>query len=217
MSALSRSPLTVPTHSFVPVAAAAAALLYPHAEVVLHDRASDRIVAIWNAFSARRAGDPSQLGENHTAYSADSVLGPYEKTGTTGTRLKSVTAVLPALHPGDPPVGLLCINIDVTYMADAARVLAEFVAPGQDRPPALFAQDWREATRSVLQNWLADRGLSASALSRAERIQLVRVLDERGLFEAKRAAEHVGALIGVSRATVYTYLAEVRRAKAQSD
>lgn len=42
-----------------PSAAAISALLYPHAEVVLHDLASGRVAAIWNAFSGRTAGTDS--------------------------------------------------------------------------------------------------------------------------------------------------------------
>ncbi len=39
-----------------PIAQAIAALLHPHAEVVIHDLRSGRIVDIWNAFSHRKAG-----------------------------------------------------------------------------------------------------------------------------------------------------------------
>jgi len=47
-----------------PVAQAIAALLHPHAEVVIHDLRNDRIVEIWNAFSHRQAGDESLLGDD---------------------------------------------------------------------------------------------------------------------------------------------------------
>jgi len=44
-----------------PACAAIAALLHPHAEVVVHELATDTIVAIWNPFSGRTVGDPSLM------------------------------------------------------------------------------------------------------------------------------------------------------------
>ena len=46
-----------------PVCEAIARLLSPHAEVVLHDPATDSVLAIWNPLSKRTVGDPSLLGE----------------------------------------------------------------------------------------------------------------------------------------------------------
>ena len=203
-------PLAAPLSAYVPVAASISALLHPHGEVVLHDLALGRIAAIWNAAPGRRAGDPSLLGDEPADYAGEPVLGPYEKTGTRGERLKSVTAVLPGPAAGDPPIGLLCINLDVTHLDQAARLLAAFVAPRQEPPPALFARDWREAAQSRLHAWLGEHGLAAGSLTRAERVALIGALDADGLFEARRAVEHVGRMIGASRAATYGYLAEAR-------
>lgn len=193
-------------------AAAIAALLHPHGEVVLHDLASGRIAGIWNGFSSRRVGDPSLLDDTAAGFAAQGpVLGPYEKTGIGGSRLKSVTAVLPGA-PGEPPAGLLCINLDVGPLDQAVRLLAAFAAPSIEPPNALFARDWRERINQALHAWLKNQGLALSALGRAEKIALVTALDREGLFETRRAAEHVASLIGASRASVYAYLAAARSA-----
>ena len=77
------------------VAAAAAAittLFHPHVEVVLHDVARDRIVAIWNAFSARKPGDESLLDPDLLVdVTQGQVLGPYEQVDRHGRRLSSVS------------------------------------------------------------------------------------------------------------------------------
>jgi predicted transcriptional regulator YheO len=196
---------------YAPVAAAIAALLHPHGEVVLHDLGSGRIAAIWNAVSERRAQDLSLLEDGAPADAAGPVLGPYIKTGPRGERLKSVTAVLPGADADSAPVGLLCINLDVSQLDKAAQLLSAFIAPLQDPPRALFSGDWREAAQARLHAWLGERGLSARALKRQERIELIAALDAQGLFEAKRAVEHVGEMIGASRAATYGYLTEARR------
>jgi D-arginine utilization repressor len=197
--------------AYIPVAASISALLHPHGEVVLHDLVSGKIAGIWNAMSGRRIGDPSLLDDEAAGYAAAPVLGPYEKTGPGGARLKSVTAVLPGVAAGSPPAGLLCINLDVSQLEKAAELLAAFVTPAaQEQPQALFRRDWREAAQAKLHAWLKVRGLNAKALTRDERIELIAALDADGLFEARRAVEHVAEMIGASRAATYGYLTQAR-------
>jgi D-arginine utilization repressor len=202
--------------AYVPVAAAISALLHPHGEVVLHDLALGKIAGIWNAMSGRRIGDPSLLDEEAADYAAAPVLGPYEKTGPGGAHLKSVTAVLPGAAAGSPPAGLLCINLDVSQLEQAAALLSAFVTPRQEQPQALFRRDWRETAQAKLHAWLKARGLNAQALTREERIELIGALDQDGLFEARRAVEHVAEMIGVSRAAAYGYLTQARAAPKRS-
>jgi predicted transcriptional regulator YheO len=48
-------------------------------------------------------------------------------------------------------------------------------------------------------------------MTKADRIEVLRLLEDRGAFHIKRAAEKVSARLGVSRVTTYGYLDEVRR------
>jgi len=184
-------------------AEAVAALLHPHAEVVLHDLATGRIAGIWNAFSGRTAGMESLVDD---VSGEERMLGPYEKTGGDGRRLKSVTAVL------SDPAGLLCINLDVSQFDAAARLLAAFSGAPAPRPPSLFAGDWREEINTALHGWLRARGLTIPALKRGDRVALIAALDAQGLFLTRNAVDHLAGLIGASRASIYNYLADARRA-----
>ena len=47
-------------------------------------------------------------------------------------------------------------------------------------------------------------------MTRAEKQQLVRYLDERGAFALRRSVESVAETLGVSRFTVYNYLDAAR-------
>jgi predicted transcriptional regulator YheO len=47
-------------------------------------------------------------------------------------------------------------------------------------------------------------------LTRVQRLELVRALDERGLFATRNAAAHAAGSLGVSRTTVYALLKEAR-------
>ena len=198
-----------------PSAAAICALLHPHAEVVLHDLSTGRSAGIWNAFSGRRVGMESLVEDDFADPAGATLLGPYEKTETDGRRLKSVTAVLPG--PDRRATGLLCINMDVSRLDEAVRLLSAFAGTPEPQPASLFSGDWREAMNAALHDWLRERGLSLSALKRADRVVLVAELDRRGLFKTRNAAEHLAGLTGTSRASIYNYLADARRASAEKE
>ncbi|MGQ5717813.1 helix-turn-helix transcriptional regulator [Pseudochrobactrum asaccharolyticum] len=194
-----------------PVAMAFNALLYPHAEIVLHDLANGEIAAIWNSFSGRKSGDLSMLDDDPESYATETILGPYEKAGDNGQKLKSVTAIL--RDTDGNAAALLCINLDVSQIDAAQRMLAAFVSPQQNRPDALFARDPREQISFAFHQWLQKQHLAVSALKKTDKIALISALEESGLFETRYAAEHLAALMGSSRATIYNYLNEIRAHK----
>ena len=54
-------------------------------------------------------------------------------------------------------------------------------------------------------------GAALPSLSREEKQQAIRLLDERGAFTLRRAVEDVADAMGVSRITVYNYLNALHR------
>lgn len=194
----------------LPACEAFATLLAPHAEVVLHDIESDSIVQVWNGFSGRGPGDSSLLDELLSEFAADQfVLGPYGKVTADGRRLTSISA---AVRDGDGKVrGLLCVNIDRSPLDHVLNMLTTMamhdVGP---RPAALFDRDWREQIALTVDEWCTEHRISRSALTRAHRLELVAALDRADLFATRNAAVHAAQALGVSRATVYSLLREVR-------
>jgi predicted transcriptional regulator YheO len=191
-----------------PVAQAIAALLHPHAEVVIHDLRSGRIVDIWNAFSHRQAGDESLLGDDIELHLDRDVFGPYDKANVNGARLKSITAAL--RDDKGKRIGLMCVNMDVSQFDQAIKLLSAFAAPSEPRPEAMFRQDWREHINLVIRAFLEQRRKALKALDRDERIALIAEIDAAGLFAARNAAPHVASAMNVSRATVYSLLNAAR-------
>jgi predicted transcriptional regulator YheO len=198
--------------SFVPVADAIAALLRPHAEVVIHDLASGRIRHIANRLSRREPGDASLTDIDDVITLDQPVIGPYAKTNGDGRSLKSVTAVL--RDGRRKPVGLLCINLDVSMFEALQSVSRDFLrfADTSERPSALFRGDWREEINDVVGQFLVDRGTTLAAMSLAEREAVVATLESRGLFDVRNAAAYITQLLGLSRATLYKTLKVVRQA-----
>ena len=191
------------------VATAVTALLHPHVEAALHDIRTDRVVALWNDGAGRRPGEESLLDPQLLADLPDGhVLGPYEQVDRRGRRLTSVSV---RLQQGRL---LLCLNFDRTALDAVTAVLGAFAAPREEPPAALFHRDWRAHIDTVIDDWCRAAGVSRSALGRDHRRQLVGELEGRGVFDTRRAAEHVAAALDVSRATVYSLRQQVRASAA---
>src|SRR5580658_3256804 len=92
-----------------PVADGLAALFHPHVEVVLHDLATRTVAYIANNLSRRSPGDESGLDEIGFE-AAEAVIGPYEKVGWDGGRLRSVSIV--ARDDSGVAIGVVCVNMD---------------------------------------------------------------------------------------------------------
>ncbi|HVI87952.1 MAG TPA: PAS domain-containing protein [Dongiaceae bacterium] len=195
---------------YFPIAEAVAALLHPHAEVVIHDLASDRIVRIWNAFSKRKPGDASYLGHDPDLLEVADTYGPYEKAHDDGSRLKSVSAVLRS--PAGEKLGFLCINLDLSKLDAAIALLSAFGMPAAAPPEPLFRHDWRERINLEIRAFLQEHGTSLKALDRNDRMALLAGLEAKGLFETRNAAPFVAEVLGISRASVYGLLAAAREA-----
>jgi predicted transcriptional regulator YheO len=184
------------------------ALFAPYAEVAVHDIRRDRLVGIWSPMSDRRIGEPSLLDGLPPMAAAGRVIGPYGKVLPDGRQITSVSVVL-GNSKGEPR-GLLCINFDRSSLDGMIDQLVRFAAPAEDRPAELFDKDWREQISLVVDEECRSRRLRRDRLTRVQRLELVRILDDRGLFATRNAASHAGTALGVSRTTVYALLKEAR-------
>ena len=198
-----------------PVCEAIARLLSPHAEVVLHDPATDSVLAIWNPLSKRTVGDPSLLGEldELTPVGTD-VYGPYPKSLPDGRRLSSVSAVI--RDEEGRPEAVLCVNVDRSAFDAAARILAAFAAPVTAQPAALFAGDWTERLNETVAEFVRDKGTTLDGLSKSDRVELVAELDAAGVFDQRRSVPTVARAVGLSRSAVYQLLALSRKESADA-
>jgi D-arginine utilization repressor len=191
-----------------PIAQGIAAWLQLNAEVVLHDLETDRVVKIWNNFSRRNPGDPSLIAEEIQLEQNQDVYGPYERINWDGRRLKCISSVV--RNTAGERIGLLCLNLDVSSFDMFKTFLETFAATASSAPKALVEHDWREQIHNALSAHLHDINTPLHALTRAQKIEAVRVLDSQHLFATRNATQHVAKILEVSRATVYNWLNEAR-------
>lgn len=196
-----------------PLCQAVAALFHPLVEVTVHDLRRDRVVASWNgggrtgAASAGAASAGTVLAGLAAGVSPGGVLGP-APAALPGGRVGAAVGVVLANSKGLPR-GLLAIIFDRSPLDEAIALLGSFAAPQPPQPPPAVAV-WGEQIGAVVAEESRAAGLRVDRLTRAQRLTLVRALDQRGLFATRHATAHAARALGVSRTTVYDLLKEAR-------
>ncbi|AQS66134.1 transcriptional regulator [Streptomyces pactum] len=202
-----------------PVVDGIAATFGPVCEVVLHDyRQPDRsVVSVAGSVTGRTVGGAmSEIGLRVLARGdeARDELNYVTRTGD-GTLLKSSTMVL--RDSTGAVFGALCVNLDVTAVDRAQALLgalAGCASTSADPPATTFGDDIDAVVDAIVEAHPLRRDRSWAALDRAQRLELFRDLDGRGVFAVRRSVEQVAARLGISRASAYNYLSQARSAAA---
>lgn len=193
----------------LPYAEAFSRLLHPFAEVVVHDLSKDRIEAIYHPLSRREVGDHSYLDQINFGES-ETVIGPYDKTNWDGRPMKSISIVI--RNQSGKAEGFLCVNVDVSAFQTANLLLQSFLKNNMsttEESHHLFKDDLYEKVNLYIQNYCHEHRSSIEFLSREDKKEMIRSLAKDGAFEGKNAANYIGRVLGISRATVYNYLKEI--------
>ena len=113
-------------------------------------------------------------------------------------------------------MGALCINIDTTKISQQIEWLQSLM-PGTEENAAPAEVSQEELTHvSEIVTDLIDKIIGnkdMARLRREEKLELIRFMDQRGIFLLKGAVDQVGSRMGISRVTVYSYIDEVRGKK----
>lgn len=200
---------------YIPVADAITKIFQPHVEVVIHDIESDLIDYIANPYSGRKVGDSSLLGlfeKNLEEFPhGTDVEGPYENAGTKGQRIRSISSALK--DDQGKVIGMMCMNVDFSVMEASLDVLEAFLKPiNVEAPPKiLFQNDWRDNIKLEIRTFIVEHNISLDKIGSMHRKKLIRRLEDKGLFYARKSVEQLATILGISRATAYNDLRQVRK------
>lgn len=188
------------------VAQAINILLHPYGEIVIHDLKTRQVAAIYNNFSKRKVGDESLIEDLENYEELPDVFPVYSKMNWDGRKMKSSTATL--RDKKGKPIGLLCINLDISKWDEVHHFLGEWLgsAGNQNQPEVLFKDDWKEKINAYVSEFLKREEVSLKALSKEKKRELIKALHREGAFKAKNAASYVADVLDLSRATIYNYL-----------
>lgn len=181
--------------------------LFPLAEVVIHNLKTGKIAALYNNFSKRKVGDDSLIEELPDYSKLPDCFEIYEKANWDGRRLKSITATLK--NQAGTPIGLLCINLDLSSFEMMHNFLAVWLNAGQKQPRVLFKEDFKEKINRFISTFLKKEKRAMSSLTKEDKQNLVRLLYKEGAFETKNSSKYIAEVLELSRATIYNYLRNI--------
>ena len=209
--------MTSQLRAYVPLVQGIGELLGPNCEVVLHDLAAmpHSIVAIENGHvTGRRAGDAPTDQMLRSLRNADQT--PDVRLYLTSRDGKLLKSLAVTLRAGDGrPVGVLGVNLDVSELVHAQRALTTLTTLGRAGEGAaeteeVFGGDIRDVLASMITAILNELGKTPATMTREEKMEVVKRLEERGAFLVKRSAEQVAEALDLSRFTIFSYLKEIR-------
>ncbi|MFI5781342.1 transcriptional regulator [Nocardia sp. NPDC051570] len=184
------------------------------AEVVVHDltHLPDSVHAIAGGLTGRDVGAPAtDLLLRHLSSGASANLIDYPTELPQHRRGRSSTIIVRSPADGTP-VAALCLNIDVTELAEAHRLLGALLgatAQPVAGPRETFPRSVGELADRMIAEAVADTGVPVELMKKQHKIQVVARLREQGVFAVKDAIETVAEAIGVTRFTIYNYLNEL--------
>ncbi len=195
------------------VAAALEKLFEPFCEVVIHDFADfeHSIVCLAGNITNRSIGGAATdlLLAKASDGETDEDLYNYLTSLPGGRMMKSCTVFL--RDEDGRARGAFCINFDITAFVTMRNQLGRFIATADHGDIVeTFTDDIEETVQNLIAETLAEIGQGQPLLNRDDKIDLIRRLDEKGVFQVKKMAPFVADQLGVSRATIYNYLREGR-------
>ncbi|SFM14677.1 helix-turn-helix transcriptional regulator [Pelosinus propionicus] len=196
-----------------------------NAEIVLHDLTDNEhsIIAIENSHvTDRTIGAPitmfalNKLKEmEHTDQS--SILN-YKGTSRKGVPLRSSSFIIRDTQ--DRPIGMLCINIDISDYIRAEETLKKlsFIPELHTIKKPLhdlhenFPNSVSDLVSDAIKEVLGDETITPSKrLSIAEKIKIVDHLSKKGLFLVKGAISEVATQLATSEVTIYRYINKISK------
>jgi len=219
-------------HYFTKVSEFFGRVLGPDYEVALHD-ISDRdgaLVAIANShISGRKIGEPvseklKNIIENKEYEDNDFILHEYglapngKVICSSSMFIKDVTGAL---------IGALCINFDDSRYKELSQKVFNLCHPDalvdtnfrfdETRVPAKMSVNTNRfktapegSAYDIITDTLSERSLNPDNMSVKDKLNVLRLLDDKGVFLIKGAVKDAAKIFGCSQATMYRHLSRIK-------
>lgn len=198
------------------IIAGLAKALGSNCELVLHDfsRAEDSIIAIENnTVTGREVGDGLDELSFHLLQHNKNPPDLFNYKGhRNGKTLRSSSILL--RDELNKPFGAVGINIDITALLAAHNVLTNMTMIEELSVEETFERSVLEVLDKYIEGAVKHVGRDPSVMDKADKIKLVKYLDQRDAFLIRYSIDRVTAFLNISRYTLYTYLDEARQDSA---
>ncbi len=204
--------------SYLPMVDFIANVYGKHCEVILHDlrKLENSIIAIRNNHITGR-----NINDTITDFALDLIYKEkYKKdnficnyTGKTDDGRKNIRASTYFIRDDeDNLIGLLCVNVDVTVLINSRKVIDDFIIDGKDveiKEQENFSLSINDHVSSLIIQTLAEFETEPLRMTMEEKKQVVKNLENKGVFMLKGVVNEVARSLKVSEQTVYRYLKEL--------
>ena len=206
--------------SYLPMVDFIANVYGKNCEVILHDlrKLENSIIAIRNNQVTGR-----NVNDTITDFALDIISQEKYKnenficnyTGKTNDGGKDIRASTYFIRDEEGDlIGMLCINIEVTALINARRVIDDFILDGERveiKEQENFSLSINDHVSSLIIQTLAEFETAPLRMTMEEKKQVVKNLESKGVFLLKGVVNEVAKSLKVSEQTVYRYIKELEK------
>lgn len=207
---------------YIPLVEFMGAICGRNYEIILHDTSTPErsVIAACNAhLSGRRVGDPiTELAKElirEGSYREQNFVANYEGRTRGGKRFVSSTYFI---KEGSELRGLICVNHDVedffAMSQHLTSLMQAFSLPGESQPPSPYTENLDDSicrlSSNLIHTTVLTHSVAGSPASTADKLEVIRSLDNQGVFATKGSVGQVARELHISEPTVYRYLKRVR-------
>ncbi|MCL6573773.1 MAG: helix-turn-helix transcriptional regulator [Bacillus sp. (in: Bacteria)] len=201
--------------SFIPVAKSTAKMFGPNCEVVIHDLTNPQASVMFtvnNHVTGREIGQSFDHLVKTVLRSEDfkeDYLAGYTFVTEDKRTIRSSTSLI--RDSKQKVIGAFCINFDVEPLNQMQQFMSTFL-PTQVQENVTKSDDDIENVEGIVDQLIQQiiQNSVHPVMKRHEKIELIRFMDEKGIFLLKGSVEKVASLLGISKVTVYSYLDEIK-------
>ena len=204
-------------------------VLGPDYEIALHELEDDsnRIIAIANGeLTGRHIGSPlsNKMLEfvAGNLYETQNYVLNFESVSATGKTMCSNSMFIKGRH-GELS-GLLCINFDASRYEELSRRVMELcgggvkrgvpsgtrlIADSNDPVETPVRSGYPTSTASIVSQVVANYPVEVDRLTQDEKMEIMDILNRKGVFLLKGSVSHVAQTLHSSEASIYRYLGKL--------
>ncbi len=187
-------------------------------EVVVHDLEDPEHSVVYvanNKVTGREIGQSFYTLVSKVMLSeelADDHADNYYFTAANGKLIRSSTLLI--RDETGEVAGAICINLDTSRITQQLEFLQSLM-PNREKPELTSRKRPGSAEGNIpdMVDALIQRIIGSSpveTMSREQRIEKVRFMEEKGIFLMKGSVEKAAEELGVNKVTIYSYLDEIR-------
>jgi predicted transcriptional regulator YheO len=203
--------------SFIPLAKSTAKMFGRNCEVVIHDLTNPQASVMFtenNHVTGRKIGQSFDHLVKTVLRSEDfneDYLAGYTFVTEDKRTIRSSTSLI--RDSKQNVIGAFCINFDVEALNQMQQFMNTFLSTQVEVHESVEKADAAIENVEEIVDQLIQQIIQNSVhpvMKRHEKIELIRFMDEKGIFLMRGSVEKVASLLGISKVTVYSYLDEIK-------